>query len=68
MVSRGKLFFSLEYCSPFTGLRFPAQALVNGDAKIPSLTRSGNVRAAGAQVLTENVIETALHEEWTRAE
>ena len=71
MVSRGKLFFSLEYCSPFTGLRFPAQALVNGDAKVPSLLyydKNGNVKAVGAEVLTEHVIEAALTEEWTRAE
>jgi len=67
MGSRGKLF----YCSALTGLRFPAQAPVNGDAKVPSLLyydQSGDVRAAGAEVLTEGVIETALIEEWTKAE
>ena len=68
--SGGKLFICLD-CSPLTALRFPKQALVNGDAKVPSLLyydKNGNVRAAGAEVLTESVIETALHEEWTRAE
>lgn len=30
--------------------------------------RSGNVRAAGAEVLTESIIETALREGWTKAE
>ena len=46
-------------------------ALVNGDAKVPSLLyydKSGNVRAAGAEVLNEDVIVAALTEEWTRAE
>ncbi|KAN0094933.1 hypothetical protein V8E55_003220 [Tylopilus felleus] len=55
----------------FLGILFPAQALVNGDAKVPSLLyydKSGNVKAVGAEVLTEHVIEAALTEEWTRAE
>ncbi|KAN0094954.1 hypothetical protein V8E55_003241 [Tylopilus felleus] len=55
----------------FLGILFPAQALVNGDAKVPSLLyydKNGNVKAVGAEVLTEHVIEAALTEEWTRAE
>ena len=54
-----------------TGPRFPSQALVGGDAKVPSLLyydEAGNVRAAGAEVLTEHVLEAALTEEWTKAE
>jgi len=68
--SRGKLFISF-HGSPLTGLRFPAQGQGSGDAKVPSLLyydNSGNVRAAGAEVLTESVIETALTEGWTKAE
>ena len=67
---RGKFFISLHQ-SALTGPRFPAQALVHGDAKVPSLLyydKTGNVRAAGAEVLTESVLEAALTEEWTKAE
>ena len=67
---RGKFFISF-YRSALTRPRFPAQALVNGDAKVPSLLyydKTGNVRAAGAEVLTESVLEAALTEEWTKAE
>ena len=70
MESRGKFFVCLD-CSPLIALRFPMMALVNGDAKVPSLLyydKSGNVRAAGAEVLNEDVIVAALTEEWTRAE
>ena len=52
-------------------LRFPGQPQVGGAAKVPSLLfydKSGKVRAAGAEVLTESVIETAMMEEWTKAE
>ena len=44
---------------------------MSGDAKVPSLLfydKSGEVRAAGAEVLTESVIETAMMEGWTKAE
>lgn len=54
-----------------TGIRFPAQALVRGDAKVPSILyydRDGDVRAAGAEVLSEGVIESALTSGWTKAE
>ena len=67
---RGELFISF-YRSALTGPRFPAQALVNGYAKVPSLLyydKTGNVRAAGVEVLTESVCEAALTEKWTRAE
>ncbi|KAI9572596.1 hypothetical protein HD554DRAFT_2014396 [Boletus coccyginus] len=46
-------------------------ALVSDEAKVPSLLyydKSGNVRAAGAEVLTESVVKAALTEGWTRAE
>jgi len=68
--SRGRLFISF-YCSALTGHRFPALKQVGGDVKVPSLLyydNSGNVRAAGAEVLTESVIEAALTEGWTKAE
>ena len=67
---RGEFFISL-YRSALIGPRFPAQALVNGDARVPSLLYydgTGNVRAAGAEVLTESVLETALTEKWTMVE
>ena len=52
---------------------FPAQELVRvwGDGKVPSLLyydNGGKLRAAGAEVLAESVIERALDEGWTRAE
>ncbi|KAG9312581.1 hypothetical protein JVU11DRAFT_6978 [Chiua virens] len=52
-------------------LWFPAQGLVGGNAKVPSLLYyddHGNLKAAGAEVLTEANIQTALEEEWTKAE
>ena len=67
---RGKFSISL-YRSALTGPRFPSQARVGDGAKVPSLLyydEAGNVRAAGAEVLTENVLEAALTEEWTKAE
>ena len=54
-----------------TGPRFPAQTQIGGDAKIPSLLyydKTGSVRAAGAEVLAESVLEEALNNEWTKAE
>jgi hypothetical protein len=53
------------------GPRFPAQTQTGGDAKIPSVLyydKTGNIRAAGAEVLTESVLEDALNNEWTKAE
>jgi hypothetical protein len=67
---RGKFFISLHR-SALTGPRFPGQAAVGGDAKVPSLLyydQTGNVRAAGAEVLAENMLEAALTEGWTKAE
>ena len=52
-------------------LRFPGQGDARGDAKVPSLLyydNGGTVRAAGAEVLAESTIETALQEGWTKAE
>ena len=69
--SRRKSFRISFYEYAFTGLRFPAQELVRADAKVPSLLyydKSGNFRAAGAETLTESVIQTALIEKWTMAE
>jgi molecular chaperone DnaK (HSP70) len=63
--------FHFFVSSGLTGPRFPSQAQTGGDAKVPSLLyydKTGNVRAAGAEVLTENVLEDALTEEWTKAE
>ena len=70
MRSTGKFFISF-YCNAETGVRFPGQPLGGGDAKVPSILyydRGGNFRAAGALVLDESVIETALTEGWTKAE
>jgi hypothetical protein len=67
---RSKFFISL-YRSALTGPRFPAQPPTGGDAKVPSLLyydKTGNVRAAGAEVLTENALEDALSNEWMKAE
>ncbi|KAF8555315.1 hypothetical protein OG21DRAFT_1483977 [Imleria badia] len=66
----GKLIISL-YRSALTGPRFPSQAAVGGEAKVPSLLyydKAGNLRAAGAEVLAENMLEAALTEGWTKAE
>ena len=54
-----------------TGPRFPAHTQIGGDAKIPSLLyydKTGNVKAAGAEALTESVLEDALDNDWTKAE
>ncbi|KAN0094942.1 hypothetical protein V8E55_003229 [Tylopilus felleus] len=75
----GTTFSGISYCILERGqvpeiygvMRFPAQTQVTGDAKVPSLLyydKSGEVRAAGAEVLTEHVLEAALTEEWTKAE
>ena len=69
-VTRQAFIFDL-YRSLFTGHRFPGQELVCGDAKVPSILyydRSGNVKAAGAEVLNESITEVALTEGWTKAE
>ena len=70
MRSTGKFFISF-YCNAKTGVRFPGQPLGGGDAKVPSILyydKDGNVRAAGASVLDESITETALTEQWTKAE
>ncbi|KAI9569174.1 hypothetical protein HD554DRAFT_2254112 [Boletus coccyginus] len=75
----GTTFSGISYCILEKGqvpevlgvTRFPEQPLVAGDARVPSLLyydESGNVRAAGAEVNTESVIETALNKRWTKAE
>ncbi|KAI9459980.1 hypothetical protein HD554DRAFT_1602525 [Boletus coccyginus] len=75
----GTTFSGISYCLLEEGevpevlgvRRFPAQGQGSGDAKVPSLLyydESGNVRAAGAEVLTESVIESALTEGWAKAE
>lgn len=55
----------------FTGPRFPAMELVCSYAKVPSLLyydKSGDVSAAGFEVLNESVTGVALKEGWTKAE
>ncbi|KAG9307937.1 hypothetical protein JVU11DRAFT_12878 [Chiua virens] len=50
---------------------FPAQELIRGDAKVASLLyydKHGNFKAAGAEVFTESNIQTAMEEDWTKAE
>ncbi|KAF8549070.1 hypothetical protein OG21DRAFT_1515573 [Imleria badia] len=75
----GTTYSGISYCFLERGrvpevlgvTRFPGQAAVGGDAKVPSLLyydRTGNIKAAGAEVLTEGVLEAALTEEWTRVE
>lgn len=54
-----------------THIRFPAQGLAPSDTQVPSLLyydKKGVVRAAGAEVLAQDVIETALMGGWTKAE
>ena len=71
MELRGKLFIALCYRSVWIGLKFPAQAQVNGDAKVPFLLyydKTGCVSAAGAEVFTESVDVAALTEGWSKAE
>ena len=68
--SQGR-FSCTVYPSPLTGLRFPAQGVTCADAEVPSLLyydKSGTVRAAGAEVLAQDIVETALMEGWTKAE
>ena len=68
--SRGKSFiFRIDLL--LTGLRFPGQAQLSGDTKVPSILyydKSGNVRAAGAEVLIDRIVDTAVIEGWTKAE
>ncbi|KAN0086229.1 hypothetical protein V8E55_007363, partial [Tylopilus felleus] len=55
----------------FTCLRFPAQGVARADTKVPSILfydKSGTVRAAGAKVLSSDIIQTAQTEGWTKAE
>ncbi|KAL1725512.1 hypothetical protein EV714DRAFT_221156 [Schizophyllum commune] len=51
--------------------RFPAQEHAGGDSKIPSVLlydKSGNVRAAGAETLQEDMMELAIDEGWFKSE
>ncbi|KAF8545913.1 hypothetical protein OG21DRAFT_1502123 [Imleria badia] len=75
----GTTYSGISYCVLERGqvpevlgvTRFPGQAVVGGDAKVPSLLyydKTGNVRAAGAETLSESMLEAALTEEWTKAE
>ena len=55
----------------FIGHRFPSQGVGYTDAKVPSVLyydKTGIVRAAGAEVLAQDVNERALIEEWSKAE
>ncbi|KAL1673479.1 hypothetical protein EV122DRAFT_282965 [Schizophyllum commune] len=51
--------------------RFPAQEHAGGDSKIPSVLlydKQGNVRAAGAETLQEDIMEIAFEEGWFKSE
>ncbi len=51
--------------------RYPAQEQVGGDAKIPTILyydELGNVRAAGAEALGDNVQHEADENKWIKAE
>lgn len=51
--------------------RFPLQSTLNVKGRVPSLLyydKNGDVRAAGAEVLAESVVEAALTEGWTKVE
>ncbi|KAN0086227.1 hypothetical protein V8E55_007361 [Tylopilus felleus] len=55
----------------FSVTRFPAQGIARADSKVPSLLyydKSGALKAAGAEVLTSDVIQTAQTEGWTKAD
>ena len=50
---------------------FPAQEHAGGDSKIPSVLlydKQGNVRAAGAETLQEDIMEIAFEEGWFKSE
>ena len=69
-LSRGKSFI-IFYRSKLIGVRFPAQRAARSDTKVPSVVyydKSGALRAAGAEVLAQDIVEAALSEGWTRAE
>lgn len=51
--------------------RYPAQEQVGGDAKIPTILyydELGNVRAAGAEALSDNIQHEAEENDWIKAE
>jgi hypothetical protein len=51
--------------------RFPGQASIGGDSKIPSIlyyNKEGNVCAVGAEALQESLLEIAEDEEWIKVE
>ena len=67
---RGKSFI-IVYPSKLIGVRFPAQGIARSDAKVPSVLyydKSSTLRAAGAEVFKQDIVEAALSEGWTRAE
>ena len=54
-----------------TAIRFPAQGVARDEARVPSLLyydKRGAVRAAGAEALTQDTIQTAKTEGWIKAE
>ena len=54
-----------------TPARFPANELISGASKIPTVIyydRAGKVRAVGAEALQEGVFEIAEEENWIKAE
>ena len=67
---RGKSFPHFHR-SIVTAIRFPAQGVARAEARVPSLLyydQSGAVRAAGAEALTQDIIQTAKSEGWMKAE
>lgn len=51
--------------------RFPAQEIIQGSSKVPSVIyydRSGIVKAIGAEALVDGVFERAEDEGWFKAE
>ncbi|KAG1856935.1 hypothetical protein C8R48DRAFT_718351 [Suillus tomentosus] len=73
----GTTFSGVSYCILEPGevpvilgvARYPAQECVGGDSKIPSILYydlQGDVRAVGAEVLQEHIIEQAEDEGWVK--
>ncbi|KAG1830170.1 hypothetical protein EV424DRAFT_1581208 [Suillus variegatus] len=73
----GTTFSGVSYCILDPGevpvirgvARYPAQECVGGDSKIPSIlyyNLQGDVRAVGAEVLQEHIIEQAEDEGWVK--
>ncbi|TRM65694.1 hypothetical protein BD626DRAFT_566363 [Schizophyllum amplum] len=75
----GTTYSGISYCIALPGrpseikavTRFPGQAQIGGNAKIPTVIfydGDGNVKAIGADTLSDSNIEAAEVEGWTKAE